>query len=144
MIIGFTGTQGGMTKAQKYRLADELAGVQRVSGGDWSFHHGDCIGADEEAHVIAGSLGAEIWLHPPINDKKRAHCTPCKVRLAPMKYLHRNRAIAVACTVLIAAPKGPEELRSGTWSTVRYARQLKKTIRIIMPDGTVCSDPYSS
>jgi predicted Rossmann fold nucleotide-binding protein DprA/Smf involved in DNA uptake len=39
--------------------------------------------------------------------------------------------------VLVAMPDGPEELRSGTWATVRYARKQGKDGRIIYPDGLV-------
>jgi hypothetical protein len=39
---------------------------------------------------------------------------------------------------LIAAPAEPEEqLLSGTWSTVRFARKLGKPVFLILPDGTV-------
>ena len=30
-----------------------------------------------------------------------------------------------------------EQLRSGTWATVRHARKLKRPIVIINPDGTL-------
>lgn len=45
-------------------------------------------------------------------------------------YLERNKDIAnEGIDGLIAAPSGwVEELRSGTWATVRYARKLKRTI----------------
>jgi len=32
---------------------------------------------------------------------------------------------------MIAAPSGPETLRSGTWSTVRYARSKAKEVYIL-------------
>ena len=45
--IGFTGTRQGMTAEQKSALRNLL------DGGAGDFHHGDCIGADSEAHGIA-------------------------------------------------------------------------------------------
>ena len=39
---------------------------------------------------------------------------------------------------LIGTPKGfCEELRSGTWSTIRYARKKGMEITIVYPDGSV-------
>jgi outer membrane protein insertion porin family len=58
--------------------------------------------------------------------------------------LDRNRAIVDSCDVLIACPKGPEEQRSGTWATVRYARKQKKRIVIIWPDGEVTEEKGSA
>ena len=48
----------------------------------------------------------------------------------------QHKQIVNVCDVLIAAPSGPEKLRSGTWSTVRYARKLHKNITIVLPDGS--------
>ena len=46
MIVGFTGTQSGMTDKQKKELKTLLLAVAT------ELHHGDCIGADREAHDI--------------------------------------------------------------------------------------------
>jgi len=45
---GFTGTKNGMTDKQKKTLKKIL----ETSGNNFIMHHGDCIGADEEAHNI--------------------------------------------------------------------------------------------
>jgi hypothetical protein len=53
-------------------------------------------------------------------------------------YLDRNKDIVRETASLIAAPAEPEEqLRSGTWSTVRFARKQGKPVFLILPDGTV-------
>ena len=40
--------------------------------------------------------------------------------------------------MMIAAPSEAEEQRrSGTWSTVRFARKQGKPVFVISPDGTV-------
>jgi hypothetical protein len=53
-------------------------------------------------------------------------------------YLVRNHEIVDDSQVLIAAPKEfTEQLRSGTWATIRYARKIGRTVRIVFPDGSI-------
>ena len=129
--IGFTGTQDGMTRAQIVALRRILSRT-----GGW-FHHGDCVGADAEAHEIAAYLeGYRIILHPPSDPKKRAWCKGAHETRNEKPYLQRNRDLVDETDVLIAAPKDKQErLRSGTWSTVRYARKTGKSVYMIFPDG---------
>lgn len=108
--------------------------------GEFEFHHGDCVGADFIAHRAAVKAGATIVIHPPLNNSKRAYAAlrEAGVTILPAKeYLDRNKDIVDATTLLIATPSGAEKLRSGTWSTVRYARKRGKVIVLIMPDGTI-------
>jgi hypothetical protein len=130
MRIGFTGTQRGMTVAQRFEFVDLLRGK-----AGW-LHHGDCVGADAGAHSLACDLGFLIALHPPESPSKRAWCRPAAVTHPPKPYLDRNKDIVRGTECLIAAPgEDQEQLRSGTWSTVRFARKLKRPIAIIYPDG---------
>jgi hypothetical protein len=130
MIYGFTGTQIGMSPRQKIGLRAHLIVAEPGS----EFHHGDCIGADEEAHYIALELGLRIVIHPPLNDSKRAFCKLATLVLEPKDYIPRNHDIVDASEVLIAAPKTyEEELRSGTWATVRYARKINKPRLMLTP-----------
>ncbi|MCR4301818.1 MAG: hypothetical protein NUV51_09425 [Sulfuricaulis sp.] len=101
-------------------------------------HLGDCVGADAEAHAEAVSLGIKIVGHPPSDTKARAFLSYAEER-KPRAYLLRNQDIAMeGVDGLIAAPKGwVEELRSGTWATVRYARKVRRRIWIVRPDGEV-------
>jgi hypothetical protein len=132
-IIGFTGTQRGMTRIQK----SVLRGILQNDSGE--FHHGDCIGADEEAHDIASELGYDIWVHPPKDPSKRAFCKAPNNRMMFAKpYLVRNHDIVDVCTKLIATPgEAVEQLRSGTWATIRYARKVGKEVTIIFPNGDI-------
>lgn len=131
MKIGFTGTQRGMTNSQKRKLGELLVSLHATE-----FHHGDCIGADEQADAIARSLGIVPDIHPPNDDKKRAFCHrrgPSRMH-DPEPYLVRNKHIVNACDRLIAAPQTlVEELRSGTWSTVRYAKKTGCKGTILAP-----------
>lgn len=129
MKIGFTGTQNGMTKEQRYMLFYVLTECEG------EFHHGDCIGADAQAHDIAEERGLHIVIHPPDIMKKRAFKRGSQIRQAK-PYLYRNRDIVNECDELIATPKEfDEQKRSGTWSTIRYARKMKKKVTIIYPNG---------
>jgi hypothetical protein len=131
--FGFTGTQIGMTDAQKGALREYL------DGGSGEFHHGDCIGSDSEAHDIADECGYGIILHPPTNYSKRAwRDVPMHMMRPERPYLTQNKDIVNDTVALIATPADAEEqVRSGTWSTVRYARRMGKTVVLILPDGTV-------
>jgi hypothetical protein len=96
-------------------------------------HHGDAVGADAEAHDIAIELGCAIVIHPPAIETQRAFMTAADVR-APKPYLDRNKDIVRETTILVAAPaEAVEQLRSGTWSTVRYARRLGRQVHLLTP-----------
>lgn len=132
--VGFTGTQGGMSEHQKrtLRMAMEAA---NTTGIENVLHHGDCKGADEEAHAIAVDLGWDIIIHPPIKRIKRAYCGDGAIILPPMDYLDRNHEIVRNSNFIFAAPKSDtEERRSGTWYTVRYARKMGKRVILLSRD----------
>jgi predicted Rossmann fold nucleotide-binding protein DprA/Smf involved in DNA uptake len=132
--IGFTGTRQGMTRKQADECKELLLKIRRESDNYGTFfHHGDCTGADAEAHYIALELDYSIIIHPPTNQKMVANCKGNK-RMEPKPYLERNHDIVDASTILIATPETEEEvLRSGTWATVRYARRQNKEVRILNP-----------
>jgi len=133
VIVGFTGTREGMTGEQEGTVSQLINDL-----GTTQFHHGDCEGADLQAAMIAADdWGIKLVVHPPENDKLRAWCY-ADVLHDPKPYLDRNRDIVDACDVLLAAPKGyEEELRSGTWATIRYAQKVGKPVKIIWPNGSV-------
>lgn len=130
--IGFTGTRNGLTPQQRGHLETLLESF----GPDDVFHHGDCVGADAQAHEVALSQGISIHIHPPKDDWYRANCKDAAHIAEPKPYLERNHDIVDSCDVLIAMPSSKREvLRSGTWATIRYARKRKKSIVIAFPDG---------
>ena len=133
MIVSFTGTQDGMTSDQKYELENLLNQLEASE-----FHHGDCEGADEEAHDIALGMGLKIVKHPPTNPRKRAFCKGAAEVREEKDYLIRNHDNVDEGEVLIATPKEMvEKIRSGTWATVRYARKKGRDIFIVYRDGTI-------
>lgn len=113
--------------------------LKNYSGSDNVFHHGDCVGGDEEGHRIAERLSWQIGIHPPINEKHRAFCKSDHVVILmyePLDYLARNHAIVKASSLMIACPGSlMEVLRSGTWATIRHAKAVGKPLLIIYPNG---------
>jgi len=133
MKVGFTGTRVGMTVMQRASLLQLL----REYGADMEFHHGDCVGADAQAHELAKLVGCRVVIHPPTNDKLRAYCKGDKT-LGRKTYIARNKDLVMDCNVLIATPRtAHEEQRSGTWATVRFARRTFTVVYIIYPHGAV-------
>ncbi len=123
MEIGFTGTRNGMSRAQAHQLqkilAHLLAPERQGSMPANEFHFGTHetveLKADAEAATLAQALGYRLVPH---------HAT-AGTELA------RDRAQVAVINVLIAAPEqDKEQLRSGTWTTVRYARS--RVIPVVM------------
>jgi hypothetical protein len=138
ITIGFTGTQIGMNEYQFSiisRLINDLINRYNII----EIHHGDCIGADKDFDTICKQINLKIVIHPPIVEYKRAFCNRDGYKnrniLPPKDYLVRNQDIVNACDVLIATPKeDDEQLRSGTWATIRRAKKAGKKLVIVYPD----------
>jgi hypothetical protein len=126
--VGFTGPREGMSDRQKKFLASFI----RLSNPA-EFHHGDCVGADAEAHdIMRENSDGDIWIHPPINPKLRAFKSG-DFSVEEKEYKERNRSIVNSVKVLIGTPRGLEknQPRSGTWYTIRYARKAEKKVIVI-------------
>lgn len=136
--LGFTGSQHGVTTAQRYALLHVLARY-RLFGALW-MHNGDCLGADNVAAKLWQELDGKVHLHPPSIDTKRAFMYGEFVE-APRPYLDRNKDIVCSCDELVATPAEMfEQLRSGTWATIRFARKIGRPVTIIWPNGTYTRD----
>lgn len=127
--VGFTGSRAGMSPGQ-------LAALRVLLADAAEFHHGDCVGADAQAHGIALEMGVPIVLHPPSDARLRAYCAGAGMEMPEAPYLVRNRAIVNATDILVAAPDGPERVRSGTWATVRYARSAGRRVEVLAPPAS--------
>ena len=131
--VGFTGTRKGLSQDQSCNLLKLL----KFPEDRGVFCHGDCIGADAQAHDIANSLHWKIKIYPPENSKYRAF-KEARTIYRPRHYLERNKIIVDKTSRLIVCPNENEEiLRSGTWSTFRYAKSLFKKIIVLLPDGNI-------
>lgn len=151
--LGFTGTDRGLAGPQLITLRNLLSTL-RIVEGYTNFHHGDCIGGDDQADRVARNRGYSIDVHPPTKGDKRAHCDKkvsyvhtIKVHKAK-RYLRRDDDIAKQTLALVACPHENhiEVQRSGVWATVRYARKYGRKIYIIWPDGklTIERSKYES
>jgi hypothetical protein len=142
--VGFTGTRNGMTydQIQTFCAVLEKLGQQ----GYVELHHGDCVGADDNAEHWARTLcGFRTVAHPPVDEKQRAFTKSDEVR-EPKEYLARNHDIVGESTVLVAAPRQKNVRQpdgtwkpvpySGTWATIRYAEVEGRKVIIVWPDGT--------
>jgi hypothetical protein len=142
--IGFTGTREGLTERQLSAFRVRTEDLKQFA----ELHHGACVGADAGAVWLAWYTH-ERWGWPKIiahpsdlpgltDPEAIAHS---HVVLPAKPPLERNRDIVDDCDMLLACPKGmAEERRSGTWSTVRYARKAGKPIVLFWPDGKVTQE----
>lgn len=139
--VAFTGTRIGMIRGQALTISRLLKDLRPDA-----VHHGDCLGADAEFDAMAAAQGIRRVAHPchlrgRLEKTYRAFC-PCDIVHRPLAPLARNREIVTRCHTLIAAPaQTAEQLRSGTWATVRYAWEAGLCILIVNPDGTVVETP---
>jgi hypothetical protein len=132
--IGFTGNRHGITQEQQFQIIEILDKYDNLI-----VSHGDCIGSDTDFHNICinyknthENKKIRIDIYPPDNPKLRAF-NQGDLIMDEKPYLQRNLDIIKNSLVLIACPidKNKEELRSGTWSTIRQARKQKLTIHIL-------------
>lgn len=138
MIVSFTGTQEGMTFKQMQKikvLLEELEPTIVI--------HGDCIGADEQFHQLVCTYRkifdkqVMIKIYPSTHEHKRAYCDGDQI-MPQEPPLDRNKHIASEGDRLIACPKEMTQIiRSGTWTTVRKAKNLGKIVYVVLPNGDV-------
>ena len=127
MIYGFTGTRNGLNENQKCQII-KLLNDNNITEA----HHGDCIGADTDFHNLCQSKNIKIIIHPPNINKLRSFSKSNDI-LKPKPFLDRNKDIVNDCDILIACPENDQEtLRSGTWSTIRYAKKINKPILLFI------------
>lgn len=135
MKIGLTATRYALSRAQETALERLL--IQLVRSGATELHHGDCVGGDAIANLLAQRHGLRTVIHPPERRALRAFCRGDEVR-EPLHYGARNQNIVRETDRLIGCPRTlTEELLSGTWSTIRFARRLRRPVAIVHNDGTV-------
>jgi hypothetical protein len=134
---GFSGTSKGASKFQLDELEAKLKKLKE-EGFD-EFHHGACIGADEQAAIIAKRLGFRVVAHPglaadPKNLRYRSEWTGNDEVREAKPFIKRDHDIVDETEYMLATPLTREEqIRSGTWTTVRYARSKNRPIDLCLP-----------
>jgi hypothetical protein len=125
--IGFSGNRFGLSENQKNDIIKILDLYD-----DIVVSHGDCVGADTQFHNICLKYKENnkdkkitITIFPPNNPSLRAF-NKADILMEEDDYLKRNLKILKNSDILIACPidKNKEELRSGTWSTIRQAKKI--------------------
>ena len=129
MKIGFTGSREGMSQNQKEQFVLLMYHLKPTE-----FHHGDCEGADAQAHDIVREFfpHVKITVHPPISNYLRAF-KKGDTMMPLDNYIPRDERIVDSTDYLIGAPKvtDHEERRSGSWYTIRYARRKNKLNKVL-------------
>lgn len=133
-VVGVTGTELGLSDRQMASLWWVLD-VIKPRG----LRHGDCVGVDAQAAQIADSLNIPTFSHPgfspkyPDTTRFRAFHKSTTI-YEPKPFLERDDDIARNVALLIACPlESKEELLSGTWATIRYARKAETPRIILLP-----------
>lgn len=130
MIVGITGTRSGMTPHQMECVENffEETCIEE-------FHHGDCIGVDYEAALIAERLGIKTVCHPPVKTDLRAW-HKSTVMLEEKTYFSRNRFLVDSVDLLMVVPWESERKETGgTWYTHDYGVKTKTNIKMFWPDA---------
>lgn len=142
MHLAFTGTKDGVTPSQGFALSNIFHQL-RVDGY-YTMHNGDCIGSDAfSAHMWKYRNKGNIVLHPPTNPKYRAWIDFADVMMPEGDYIKRDHDMVDLSSILVGTPKCEEYLRSGTWSTIRYARKIGIPRILIYPDGSIVKEEGS-
>jgi len=139
MKIGFTGTRNGLTEKQNAGLFIMLQKLKEEKIE--SISHGGCKGADTSFHLmISPQYVNKIFIHPGdiLQFDFWNNLDGSFKVFEPRPYLERNKTIVNDSDLMFVCPDGyKEKIRSGTWSTYRYAKKLGKKIIIIYPDGGI-------
>lgn len=145
--LGTTGTRTGMgfKQVQAYRT------FMTHNPYFVTVAHGACQGADAMVHYTSLiEFHKAIAVHPPSNQKFMSMNLIRSVDVMwfdPKPYAERNQDIVDSADQLVAFPQFPEwddaSRRSGTWQTVRMARNKGIEIVQIYPSGKIVLDEVS-
>lgn len=130
MHLGITGTRKGMTGKQRSKFTQLMRGMVVEK-----FSNGQCVGVDAQAVIIVKSLHPDCHvISRPGSNKSMTSDVYYTEQYDPIDNLERNRQIVDECDLLIVVPETKEEvIRSGTWSTFRYAKKIGRPTLVIWP-----------
>lgn len=113
--LGFTGTRHGMTQRQTQQLTLVLSLLNECDEKEFHYgtHESVRLVADEQAAEIAKIHGFKTVPHHALRGEE----------------LDRDTRQVQASDVIVAAPSSDsEQVRSGTWATIRRARKSGKAV----------------
>lgn len=134
--IGVSGTRDGATAEQ---IKSAVSYINHIFDPGAKFHHGCCIGVDEQLSIAAHAIGYKLIAHPPLDNR---FMSTLSVLLSdevnkPIDYIERNKQIVRASDRMLILPKNfGEQIRSGTWATYRYSIIQEVPTMLIHPDGS--------
>lgn len=141
--VGFTGTRQKTTIEQEQACALLLWTIE--NNFNWSeFRHGGCYGWDSKATQLAAQFPTpRIICHPSqfrsTHDELAFKLS--RVVLEEKRTKTRNFDIVNNSDLLVACPANQfEDTQSGTWQTVRMARNRRKPpipIVVVWPNGQI-------
>ncbi len=128
-----------MTPEQKDTLAEMLCDYWNRTahlGKHPEFHHGLCVGADDEAAEIASEIGFWVIAHPGDLPQYRGKSEYDEIR-QEKPCIERNHDIVDEVEEMFATPGQDYEIKrgSGTWATIRYTEKNDTQLTIIYPNG---------
>ncbi len=134
--IGITGTRSGASEQRLVSLG-HLMGSVVARKPIVELHHGDCVGVDLQAAIMASNMDIHTVCHPPVDESLRAFHNS-DTTLPKLNHFARNRNIVDASDLLIVIPYQDEwQPRGGTWYTHDYAVKKGVDVAIIELDGTI-------
>jgi hypothetical protein len=141
--VGFTGTRHGMSQKQRQAFRFALDNI-RLNLPDYGFterpwfHHGDCVGADNEAANVAHDLGFFIVCHPPVSNELRAFNQWTGHFYEEETYFKRNRNIVNHSHLLFGTPIAfTDRQAGGTWYTISYSIKRDCDTYVVDREGNV-------
>lgn len=140
-IVGFTGARIERATFAQMRSFARVLELLNPS----CFVHGDCIGWDYAAACWVAENIRDCVIHKyPSNLRATQANGPGAFMAEPAPPLERNTTIVRVSQIMVACPKeASEQLRSGTWSTVRRARKAGRPLVGIEPLGMLWSERLS-
>lgn len=138
MIVGFTGSRLGLLQAQHDSLRWFLTGLAPTR-----FVHGDGGHSDALAHAIVEAAFPDCYMDvwPSTLGGGAVTYFGTKGRTEvhkPIPPLERNRIIVALSHGLIACPaRDVEDWGSGSWATIRYAREIGVPVYVIRGNGEI-------
>lgn len=132
-LVAITGTRKGITLKQ--RATFELwLGFGKVG----TLCHGAAIGADEEIAIRCKEFGCKLLAFPcniaSQQSKKAIEISDEVFDEEPPLTRNRNM-VDYALSVMAFPATMAEEMRSGTWATIRYANKKGINVQMFWPNG---------